>query len=478
MILSYTSSLSLIESSSSGNKDVIMQIMKRIKILFVSHEANLIGGAEKSLLNIVMYLNTRPDIEVVVATGYTGNLTKRLKSEGIKTVSAPYRWAIHYPRDPSKSILKQSLASLGRIQKILQQEKPDVVVTNTSVVPWFAYVARGLGIPHIWFIREHLGKDHGIPIYPDLGTSLKFINAFSDSIMTNSQYMKKYYEGVLDRSDIKVVYPSVDKDILKYAPQDREKESGKMRFIIYGGILPIKNQLEALKAVRMLYRKYPEIELSIMGFVGDSDYYDKLVSFVAKNDLKKVVSFLPHSKNPYKTVAHHDICIVPSVHEPFGRVTVEAMLLKKVVIASNSGGNTELIKESGHANQLLYKPGSAKDLAGKMEFYLKNPGKVQQDGNSLQKFAIEQFISEKQLSDFYDIVKRVAAIKKEPVTDWISDMLTGQQLLFESEMRRLHNEIHKRDLLIQSITNSKRWKYSSRMAKAASPIKRIVKKSR
>jgi glycosyltransferase involved in cell wall biosynthesis len=466
------------EASSWISKNDIIQVMRMYKVLFVSHEANLIGGAEKSLLDIVMYLKDKPDIEVTVATSYKGDLTKKLSLENIKVITIPYRWAIHHPHDSTKSLLKQSLASLGRIQKVLRQEKPDLIVTNTSVIPWFAYVARGLGIPHIWFIREHFGKHHGIPTYPDFDTTLKFIDAFSDKIMVNSQYMKEYYERILNRSDIGIVYPSINREILHYAPSANKRIKRKIRFIVYGGILPIKNQLEVIKAIRLLRKRFSEIELTIMGFIGDLDYYNKLISFVSKNNLTEFVKFLPHNKNPYRVVVDHDVCIIPSIHEPFGRVTVEAMLLKKAVIASDAGGNTEILKKSGHPDQVLYAPGNVKDLAKKMEYYIKNPEEIQKIGDSLQEYAIHQFTGERQIFDFYTAIKKFASHKKESVTDWISNMLTSQQRLYDSELRRLHNEIHKRDVLIQSIVGSKRWKYSSHVAKTATSFKRVVKKRR
>lgn len=40
-----------------------------------------------------------------------------------------------------------------------------------------------------------------------------------------------------------------------------------------------------------------------------------------------------------------DIVVVPSLEEPFGLVTVEALACKRVVIGTNSGGTPEIIQD-------------------------------------------------------------------------------------------------------------------------------------
>lgn len=66
-----------------------------------------------------------------------------------------------------------------------------------------------------------------------------------------------------------------------------------------------------------------------------------------------------------------DIVIVPSLYETFGNVALEAMSCAKPVIASNTGGLSDLIEDK--INGLLVKPNDIFDLRKKVQYLLKNP---------------------------------------------------------------------------------------------------------
>jgi len=66
-----------------------------------------------------------------------------------------------------------------------------------------------------------------------------------------------------------------------------------------------------------------------------------------------------------------DIVVCPSLYEPFGYVNIEALAAQRPVLASMTGGISEIIKdgESG----ILFSPGSAYDLQTKIEILLNDP---------------------------------------------------------------------------------------------------------
>ena len=69
-----------------------------------------------------------------------------------------------------------------------------------------------------------------------------------------------------------------------------------------------------------------------------------------------------------------DIVTVPSTEpEPFGLVTLEAMLSKKPVIASNHGGLSEIIIDNNTG--FLFSPNNSEDLYLKTERLIKDKNK-------------------------------------------------------------------------------------------------------
>jgi hypothetical protein len=84
-----------------------------------------------------------------------------------------------------------------------------------------------------------------------------------------------------------------------------------------------------------------------------------------------------------------DIVLVCSQNEAFGRITLEAMLLKKPVIGTNAGGTPELIREG--VNGLLYTPGECIELAEKIEYFIRHPEKIREFGENGYEFARKNF---------------------------------------------------------------------------------------
>jgi len=67
-----------------------------------------------------------------------------------------------------------------------------------------------------------------------------------------------------------------------------------------------------------------------------------------------------------------DLCVLPTVHEPFGLPTLEAMASGVAVIVSRCAGVAEIITD-GVDGVLLDEPSDARELAGKMGPLLLDP---------------------------------------------------------------------------------------------------------
>jgi glycosyltransferase involved in cell wall biosynthesis len=112
-----------------------------------------------------------------------------------------------------------------------------------------------------------------------------------------------------------------------------------------------------LKACSKLKNK-DRIQLLI---IGEGHYKEKLKKMAKKLKLKHFfVGFVPHSKIP-NYIAACDIIVLPSYTEGFSSVPLEAMAMKKVVVASKVGGALEII--NNWENGVLFEPGDVKELS-------------------------------------------------------------------------------------------------------------------
>jgi len=110
-----------------------------------------------------------------------------------------------------------------------------------------------------------------------------------------------------------------------------------------------KNQLLLLEAFVRLRRSRPEAHLLCIGPETQPAYADKLREFIRANDLGAVVRLFPGLRNddPDLVNAFHacDAFVLPSMHEPFGIVVLEAWSAGRPVIASRVGGLQALIRD-------------------------------------------------------------------------------------------------------------------------------------
>ncbi len=110
-----------------------------------------------------------------------------------------------------------------------------------------------------------------------------------------------------------------------------------------------KNQLLALAAFAQLCAHQPQAFLFLIGPETQPDYAKKLRDFISANQLGNRVKILPgvRNDNPELIQAFHacDVFVLPSMHEPFGIVVLEAWSCGKPVIVSRVGGLQALVRE-------------------------------------------------------------------------------------------------------------------------------------
>jgi glycosyltransferase involved in cell wall biosynthesis len=79
---------------------------------------------------------------------------------------------------------------------------------------------------------------------------------------------------------------------------------------------------------------------------GDLEYRQLLTSIIKSNGLEKHVTFVGFVDDAPYILSAIDLLIASSINEPFGRVLVESILQKTLVLASNSGAHGDIIEHN------------------------------------------------------------------------------------------------------------------------------------
>ncbi len=315
------------------------------KIAIISHSSNL-NGAERCLIEtlqaIRMWKNP-PYVTLFVVEG--GPLIEKVAHLVDEVRYVNLHWWINWRKWSVIEQLKQGkkiYTDACVLANVFEKEHYDVVLTNTIATPVGAWAARMAKKWHIWFVHELGQRDHGYGYGYGYGLTYRLIKKWSQTILVNSYFVRDFFAQALP--DTKVIYQPVITPIV--APQNRGKEP--LHLLIVGRVSEGKGQQIAIDAVQKLLDVGQEVKLTIVGG-NTSDYCKALRKSIRYPKNIEVIDFMDDISAYYQR-AH--VALVCSRAEAFGRITIEAMKYGLPVIASNRGGNNELIQHG--VTGLLY----------------------------------------------------------------------------------------------------------------------------
>lgn len=344
-----------------------------MKVLFITHVTDL-GGANRSMLQLIKELKENYNIEPFVIYPKLNQENKfNLKNEldKLEIESLRHRLSIFKKRGKHGIIFKFSFIILNtlivsHLLWLLRNKHFDIVHSNTSVIDTGAYLSYFKKIPHIWHLREFGKKDFSLESC--LGNRYeKWIYSKCWKFIAISKAVKNEYKSIIPESKISLIYNGILPPNHQYIANH---SSSKIQFCIVGRIENNKNQLEALKACKLLKDEgYKNFHLTIIG-PSDNVYSKSLIKYIDDNELNEFVHMTGEIFNVSEVLSKMDVGLMLSNNEAFGRVTVEYMMHNLAVIASNTGANSELI--ANNETGLLYSPGNHIELKNKMKFIINN----------------------------------------------------------------------------------------------------------
>lgn len=137
---------------------------------------------------------------------------------------------------------------------------------------------------------------------------------------------------------------------------------------------PQKNQLLLVKAFAKLSQGDPLLRLVLVGSVTVEDYLRQIEKEIHKHDLKDKVILIEGFKPDDKCLADAymaaDVFVLPSRHEPFGIVILEAWAAGVPVVAANVGGISGFTHDEDDI--LLFQNNDEEELCSKIKLILLN----------------------------------------------------------------------------------------------------------
>ena len=164
---------------------------------------------------------------------------------------------------------------------------------------------------------------------------------------------------------------------------------------------------ETQKDFTSLIKAYSLIEKNIkekLYIIGEGRHKDNLIKLCEELNIKDRVIFLGFKENPYPWLREASLFIHSSKFEGLPTVMVEALILEKLIIATNCPTGPKEILDNGK-NGILVEVGDIKELAISIEKLLKSNKKEYYIKNLKEK--IKEFDSKIVIKQLEEIISKI-----------------------------------------------------------------------
>lgn len=311
------------------------------RVLYITNEDRQIGGSSLSLETLLSCVGDA--VEPVLLFREAGPVLDHFAALGYRCLVVPYyrasfqasgfvrvlRWVPHW--------LGRAVTQCRCVRRVRRElaGSVDLVHTNSSTVDIGPRIARALGVPHVWHIREYPDVGLGLRMFPSMEAWRRKLLS-SDAVVAITPGLKDYLcldkavcipDAVLPASAVTLLLPK--------APEV---------LFLAGTLAPHKHPDEAI--VLFATAGLPEpYKLVLVGSI-DKAYHLQLLDLAKALGVENRIEFRPFTADVRPLLTRAAAVLVCTAFEGMGRVAVEALFYGCPVIARNSGGSRDVLAPS------------------------------------------------------------------------------------------------------------------------------------
>lgn len=333
---------------------------RKIRLLQVLYNLEY-GGAER-LASFLSYSIDRTKFEPFVLGLYGGGPIK----EELNRHHIPYSSFSHNPNIGRRAVLQVNL------YRLIKKMKVDILQVHGSYPLTRVFLPAKLRNTKL---ISTIHSKHSLESVVRLRLMFRFCTLFCDKIVVVSNALKAYLEKELGiASDkIRVIHNGVD--LSKFTPMIEpvevkgipEKEDSQVYVGVIGRFREAKDHEGLFYAWAKVLSHSPGMRLFL---IGNGNLRQELERLSFELKIGKSVTFLGERDDLPQVISNMDLIVLPSKRESFPISILEAMAMKKPVIATNVGGIPEIITHG--KNGLLIPPLSPHALAENILLFAKD----------------------------------------------------------------------------------------------------------
>lgn len=312
-----------------------------------------IGGLEQMVITLIERLDMARFKPAVCCFDVLGTLAIRLTTKGIPVDLLPRKPGV----DLSYSL---------RLARFLRKKQIDILHLHNPTALFYGTLAGRIARTPGIIYTEH-GRDFSSSWKVKLANRL--LSVLVNEVVAVAERGKTYLisEEGFSGNRIKLIYNGIDAHRF-----DSRAYRGKRREILAtlglnpGGPIvgvvarldPIKNHSNLLNAMVTVSQRVPGVVLLV---IGDGPLRDELEQRVQELKLGGAVKFLGARSDVPELLSILDLFVLPSYSEGLSLTLIEACAAGKPIVATNVGGNSEVVEHG--ANGLLVPSDNSHALA-------------------------------------------------------------------------------------------------------------------
>ncbi|MBH41834.1 MAG: hypothetical protein CL685_03905 [Candidatus Magasanikbacteria bacterium] len=216
----------------------------------------------------------------------------------------------------------------------------------------------------------------------------KHVARKAKKIIVPSNYLKNIVScWIKDRAKIVVIYNALKENRMQKTRKDIRKENDFSGFVLLSvaRLVPWKGFLVLLDIFAQLRKKYPDIQLYIVGEGPEKVVIEKKIHELGLEDSVTLLGRLPHIE-VLEYLQASDLFVLNTAYEGLSHLLLEATMMHCPILTTDVGGNPEAVEEG--INGMLVEYNNTEELAGKIEGVYKNGFSInkQKVETLLQKF--------------------------------------------------------------------------------------------
>jgi glycosyltransferase involved in cell wall biosynthesis len=327
----------------------------KLKTVAIVNHSAYGGGAEQGMVDIASCLDPE-EYRVLAVLPERGDLAELLESGGAEVITVPLK---RLKKTANPLTLAAYLCAFSRVvprlARIFREREIEIVHANSNTAQLYAGPAAKIaGKPCVWHSRDLVNLG---PLGPLLARTSDLTICISDAVLKHVSSFSSNQQKLVR------IYNGIDAEQYEAAGQGEcfreEMRIGGERFVVasVGQLVPWKKHRLFLDSARLIADRIQEALFLVIGddmFRDHPGYIDELKQYAVELGIGEQVKFTGYREDMGAVYDGIDVLVHAASREPFGRVVAEVMAGGKPVVAVDTCGPSEIIRDG--KDGVLVKP--------------------------------------------------------------------------------------------------------------------------